>query len=209
MSIRRVAVALLALGLLGVACASEETSPPRAAAVPMACLDLPAAQCDRAVEIVEGHRAGATLTYITVAPRVCDEPCPGKGRGALFANVTIEYADGRPPSLVIVGEDGPVVTFQPLEIEGFLVRVDPASGRVSAPITQLTLGHCGLNSPIDVDGSLWDPVGMIDQTHPDVINGAAATFNLTAPMVATLRTQGGAEVQLVRHTGARYYPGCD
>ena len=209
MTIRRVAVAIFVLGLVAATCAPQQDSPPAMADVPMACVDLQAAECDRAVEILEEHRPGDAVSYVTVARRFCHEACPGEERGALFVNVTIEFADGRPAAMVAVGEDGPVVTWQPLDTAGFLIRVEPASGRVSGPITDLTLGHCGLNSPIDLDGSLWDPVGMIDLTHPDLINSVPAMFSLISPLTATLRTAGGAELQVVRHAGARHYPGCD
>lgn len=204
----RLVLALVLAAFVAIGCGGEPPSPPPPADLPVACVDLPAAQCDRAIEILDERSAGAPVAYVIVTPGPCDGACP-VGPGALSAQLSIEFADGRPPARIAVGDDGTTVTWQSLPIEGFLVRIEPASDRLPGPVSELTLGHCGLNSPIDLDGSLWDPVGPIDQTHPDLINAAPATFSLATPNAATLRTEGGAVVQLVRYDGARHYPGCD
>jgi hypothetical protein len=94
-------------------------------------------------------------------------------------------------------------------IESALVEVTPRSPRVTAPTTAFALGHCGLGSGIDVDGSFWDPVGQIDPDALDLVNSANARFTLNSPDTAILVTEGGAVLQLVRHAGSKYFFLCD
>ncbi|MCC6237380.1 MAG: hypothetical protein IT299_07380 [Dehalococcoidia bacterium] len=75
--------------------------------------------------------------------------------------------------------------------------------------------HCGLLSPIDVDGSLWDPRtahdgsggALSDEQSDELVNGTPGTFTLRAPDLAEFRTTLGAVVQLHR-VEARAYRGC-
>ena len=57
-------------------------------------------------------------------------------------------------------------------------RVPPSStaGQLAGGPIPYSLGHCGLMSGVDVDGSWWDPVGFVDIDHPDAINAADGTF---------------------------------
>ena len=82
----------------------------------------------------------------------------------------------------------------------------------------ITLGHCGLASPLDFDGSLWDPIGGHDRAGgaiagdgevSDLINAADVSITLVEPRVARLLTQAGIVVVLERHAGPRSYPLCD
>jgi hypothetical protein len=94
-------------------------------------------------------------------------------------------------------------------VEIFRVEVRPSSPRLAAQVTPFDLGHCGIWSGIDVDGSFWNPVGAVNANHPDLVNSARGTFTLTSPNSATLRTQDGFALQLVRHEGPKFLPGCD
>ncbi|MGI8928562.1 MAG: hypothetical protein ACR2H0_03720 [Candidatus Limnocylindrales bacterium] len=79
------------------------------------------------------------------------------------------------------------------------------------------LGHCGLMSPIDIDGALWDPIAGHDgQGGPltegqlgELINATPTVVELTDPNSLELRTPLGAVITLERHQGARAYFLCD
>jgi hypothetical protein len=79
------------------------------------------------------------------------------------------------------------------------------------------LGHCGLISPIDIDGSLWDPVGgdnglgdeLNDLQRSELINSTSTVVVLIAPDRLEMLTPLGAVITLTRHDGPRSYFGCD
>jgi hypothetical protein len=81
----------------------------------------------------------------------------------------------------------------------------------------LMLGHCGLLSPIDMDGSLWDPIGGHDRNggplteHQlgELINATSVVVVLTDHNAAELRTPFGALITLARHEGPRPFFLCD
>ena len=81
------------------------------------------------------------------------------------------------------------------------------------------LGHCGLYSPVDLDGSLWEPVGGVDprggpiDTDPEIgqlINGTPGEVLLvTADRLDWRATQAPRVVVVFqRLPGERTYPGC-
>lgn len=175
--------------------------------MPAACVGLLVAQCERALSVLPDKLLGATPSYVIVAARLCDGPCPGADRGVWRGHLTVEFRQERKPQTIQIEVDGDAIEWRP--IESVLVEVTPQSPRLTAPTTELTLGHCGLGSGIDVDGSFWDPVGQIDPDALDLVNSANARFTLTSPDTAVLATEGGAVVQLVRHTGRKHLFGCD
>ena len=73
---------------------------------------------------------------------------------------------------------------------------------------RFTIGHCGLSSPIDVDGSLWDPIGAIDGSHPAAINAAAGQFTLAGEATARFETDTGFAVNLLRREGPKAFRLC-
>jgi hypothetical protein len=81
----------------------------------------------------------------------------------------------------------------------------------------LTLGHCGLGSPLDFDGSLWDPVGghdgrgaaIAEEQLGELINATDVAVTLVDTRTAWLVTGSGAVVLLARHAGPRNYLLCD
>jgi hypothetical protein len=92
---------------------------------------------------------------------------------------------------------------------------------VSAPIAsgmayRFTLGHCGLLSPIDVDGSFWDPVEGVSalgapielESDPEMINATGGTLAVFSDEMR-FHTDGGSIVRFTRHDGAKEFPGCD
>lgn len=79
------------------------------------------------------------------------------------------------------------------------------------------IGHCGLGSPIDFDGSLWDPTfgddgsggPLTNDQQGELINATQVELTIIDPVTALLVTPAGARVLLVRHDGARPYALCD
>ena len=66
------------------------------------------------------------------------------------------------------------------------VGVEPSSevGWPAGP-QPYTLGHCGIFSGIDADGSWWDPVGPVDMDSGDAVNATEGVLNLTDPTHGT------------------------
>jgi hypothetical protein len=101
-----------------------------------------------------------------------------------------------------------------------LVDIEPTSvpGIPEDVVFSLALGHCGLGSPIDVDGSVWDPIGGLD-AHGEAIDSEeevgelinATDLSAVIPSMGRLdlRTPLGSVVVLSRHIGPRGYPLCD
>lgn len=79
-----------------------------------------------------------------------------------------------------------------------------------------TLGHCGVGSPIDFDGSLWDVLGAQDgndhqvpeEQLGDLVNASSGTMTLVGAENALFRTTSSVVVGLKRHGGAKNYPAC-
>jgi len=79
------------------------------------------------------------------------------------------------------------------------------------------LGHCGLISPIDFDGSLWDPIGghdgnggpLTEAQMGELVNATPTVVELTDANAAQLLTPFGAVITLARHDGPRPYFLCD
>jgi hypothetical protein len=80
----------------------------------------------------------------------------------------------------------------------------------------LPLGHCGLGSPIDFDGGLWDPIAgdngfggaLTEQQLGELANSTTVVVTLLDPNRAVLVTPRGAVVTLQRHPGPRAYLLC-
>lgn len=80
---------------------------------------------------------------------------------------------------------------------------------------RFSLGHCGLLSPVDVDGAFWDPVDAVDgagnvvdlRTDDELINQTAGVIIVIGDE-ALFRTDGGTTVRFDRHAGEKAFPGC-
>lgn len=165
------------------------------------------AQCELVLAALAGRLPGVNPSYVVISERICDGPCPGEERGLWLGHLMVEFSDGRKPQTILFEVDGDVVDWRP--IETVLVEAAPRSPRLTGPTTELTLGHCGVSSGIDVDGSFWDPVGVIDGGEPSLVNTADARFTLTTPDAALLVTQAGTVLQIVRHQGPKFLALCD
>jgi len=66
--------------------------------------------------------------------------------------------------------------------------------------------HCGIGSPIDVDGSFWDAIGIApDSSHFD---GLPGTFRLVSANTAEFTSADGQVLNLVRHEGSKGFRFC-
>ncbi len=96
-----------------------------------------------------------------------------------------------------------------------LVEPHSPAGELREGDTRATfqLGHCGLSSPIDIDGSLWDPIssyGLLTGEHKgELINSTPTSVFLDDPDTLVMRTPAGALIVLQRHHGPRRYFLCD
>jgi hypothetical protein len=66
--------------------------------------------------------------------------------------------------------------------------------------------HCGIHSPIDVDGSFWDAIGIA----PDSVDfdGQPGTFRLVSATTAEFTRADGQVLNLVRHEGSKEFRFC-
>ena len=101
------------------------------------------------------------------------------------------------------------------------VSVDPTSTEALAigePI-DFSLGHCGLGSPIDVDGSLWQADGGVTPTGAaiaedddavigELINETPGTFVIVSDDTAHFTSLTGTILSLTRAPGDVDYPLC-
>jgi hypothetical protein len=203
--------ATVASALLLIACGSPaaSTAPPIAGEVGPAfgChggdLILCQAMIEAAVESL-GEEDGRPI-WAEVARPTCDGQCQ-PGPGTQRSVVTLELVGDDAIMVAVELRDGQAQDAERLDIP--LFAREPASGPAPGAEVAIELGHCGLASGIDVDGSFWNPIGIIPE-HPDAINAARATFTLAASGLATIRTEGGLVVQLARNAGPKHFPACD
>lgn len=82
---------------------------------------------------------------------------------------------------------------------------------------EYSLGHCGLWSPVDLDGSLWQPLGgseadgspiTSDAAIGELINATPGQFVLLAPDTAEFTSSSGTLVAFSRAPGELDYPLC-
>jgi hypothetical protein len=71
-----------------------------------------------------------------------------------------------------------------------------------------TLGHCGVLSGIDLDGSWWDPVGPVPINSGEAVNATAGIMTVTDPNHAAFTTPTGFAIQLQRRAGPKLLPFC-
>jgi hypothetical protein len=69
-----------------------------------------------------------------------------------------------------------------------------------------TMPQCGIGSPIDVDDSYWDAIG-ISQNSVD-FDGQRGTFRLITANAAQFTRSDGQVLNLVRHEGSKEFRIC-
>jgi hypothetical protein len=113
----------------------------------------------------------------------------------------------------------------PLNFEAREGRPGPNGGTlfdpISAPLDEgvaylFNLGHCGLRSPVDLDGAFWDPLDGATATGAELdLASDGEMINATSGVVvvigdeARFRTAMGSVVRFERHDGEKEFPGCD
>ena len=211
---RVLALALLAVVAAGCSAAAGSTPDASAAegpGIPAACFGLAQPDCTLAFEAAQQDLApGDQVVYAEVGPFGCpnEAGCPNTLAGRPSGQVVFERSDGKQVAIsVTAGADGTITT-SPGEL--FTVAVSPTStaGQLVGQPIPYTLGHCGVNSGIDVDGSWWDPIGFVDIDHGDAINAADGTFAPHDANHATFTSDGGLSVTVVRRVGDKHLPMC-
>jgi hypothetical protein len=212
---RRV-LALALLAVVAAGCSAAAGSTPDASAaegpgVPAACFGLAQPDCTLAYEAAAQDLApGDQVVYAEVGPFSCpnEAGCPNTLAGRPSGQVVFERLNGEPVAISLTaGADGTITTSPG---EAFTVAVSPTSlaGQLVGEPIPYTLGHCGVNSGIDVDGSWWDPIGFVDIDHGDAINAADGTFAPHDANHATFTSDGGFSVTVVRRVGDKHLPMC-
>lgn len=214
----RIVTFLVLAGLAVVAgCGSTAPSPPStrepaATGVALACLSVEPPEC------ADVYRSAVTLlppghppvVAAQVAAWSCEAgPCPpGFGRRGA-GRAVVEFEDGGGlVSWQLTADPAGSVAVGPASAEA-IGAFEPESPPAGGPVAAFSLGHCGLDSPIDFDGSFWDPVGPVDGDAAEAINSASGTITLLAPDLAEFRAPSGFVVRLQRHEGRKSLFGCD
>ena len=124
---------------------------------------------------------------------------------AAFGEVDPSRARDLPPS------DGPLPA-DATGSGGWLPTSEPIEEGV---VYRFTLGHCGLQSPVDVDGSFWDPVdGVTASGAPLDFERDGEMINATPGLIVVIgdearyRTETGTVVRFERHDGEKSFPPC-
>ncbi len=149
-------------------------------------------------------RSGPTLVLVALVLAACtaEETLSG------FEGVPIS----NPRDLPVTGD---FVVARPGPNGGSLL--DPLSQPIEAAVAyRFSLGHCGLLSPIDVDGSFWDPLDGTTPTGAELdLESDGEMINATGGVIVVIddemrfRTDSGSVVRFERHPGEKEFPGCD
>lgn len=162
-------------------------------------VDVPADGRGLDLAVAATHRA--CLLEIAPSERMRPEEPPDPASALLVLHRlpdSVDPAMGLPPH----------VTVEPRSLEDVPVGVPFAA----------VLGHCGLASALDLDGTLWDPIGGVDATLGPVdtqdeigelINATQVEALVVTPDRLDLRTPLGTVVVMARHEGPGEYPLCD
>ena len=209
MPIRRLLIAIvLAVGACGSPEPTESLSP--ADSIAVACWSVDPAECDLALAGAIGLLPAdhPPIVAASVVAFGCDfEPCEAGLRRGGSASIEFANGGGLLGWSVDVAPDGSLIFGN--HSTGLPEAYEPQSARLAVPVVEFSLAHCGLSSPIDVDGSFWDPVGPVDSNAIEAINSSDGTFSLVGLNNAQFRSRTGFAVSLRRHVGAKNFFGCD
>ena len=179
---------------------------------PIACLTLGEVDCRRAADIALNSIGvdDRAPIFVQVGPFGCrtGQRCAATLAERPVGDVLVEFA-GVPAVTIYLtaAADGSLSAVRGQTFG----RVVPPSSKPIVRFDPLSfsLGHCGLFSGIDVDGSWWDPIGQVDIANGDAVNAAEATIAFVDPGHATFVSHGGLVVTLVRRDGPKHLPFCD
>ena len=183
---------------------------PTAEVIPTACLTLGDIDCQRAAGLAKQILADGdpAVVYIQVGPFGCatGDLCPSTLDARPEGDVVLDFGNGTGLNVHLKVANGAV---QQTRDPAMGVGVEPSSdvGWPAGP-QPFTLGHCGILSGIDADGSWWDPVGPVDMDSGDAVNPTAGVLNLTDPTHGTFVAPSGFSVQLQRRAGTKLLPMC-
>jgi hypothetical protein len=148
------------------------------------------------------------FAFAGVAAAQDDNPPPSETPDAPVAASPMPVTFPLPEIVAVIPPDIPTVTLGP--------ESAPADIGSGVPVP-FTLGHCGLLSPVDLDGSFWQPVsgtdgdgGPIegDDAVSELINATSGELVLTTPDAAVFTTASGSQIQLLRADAAADYSLC-
>jgi hypothetical protein len=187
------------------------TLEPAPAPVLTSCLTLGDIDCQRAAGLARLALlpTDPPVVYVQVGPFGCrngEARCPTTLGARPEGDVTLEFADGTGLNVHLKDEAGTVQSSRDASM-GVIVEATSKAGAPSGP-QPFTLGHCGVFSGIDLDGSWWDPVGPVDMDSGDAVNATEGVFTMTDPTHATFVTPTGFDLQLVRRDGPKLLPMC-
>lgn len=195
--------------------ADASTSPPPSEsldpAAPTACLTLGEADCERAREMAASTLAAddPPVRYVQVGPFGCaiGDRCPTTLLARPEGDIVIEFDGDTAINVHLkVAADG---RFEATRGEGMGIAVAPTSAAgIPAGPEPFVLGHCGIFSGVDLDGSWWDPVGSIPMDGGEAVNATQGVITVVDPTRATFVAQTGFAVQLQRRTGSKFLPFC-
>lgn len=149
----------------------------------------------------------AALSLIAVVLVGCAAATAPSSPGTPFDDVDLGQLRELPPP----GRFQPVA---PAEVGA--ITITPTSAPLEHGVAyRFSLGHCGLQSPIDLDGSFWDAVDGIGPTGaPLDLASDGEMINATSGIVvvigdeARFRTESGSVIRLARHAGDTEVPPC-
>ncbi len=173
------------------------------------CVGVGEPDCARVAEAAVAMFSGRQPVWVEVMHAGCagEAPCDPRIAPGAGARGTVHFTDaGEPVPIRFVNG---VEALEPTIETDVFARARAASGEAPKGVPfPFSLGHCGLGSPIDFDGSLWVPVGFVPE-HPDLINAAGGSLTIETPSQARLRTEGGVVVTLMRFGPALHVRLCD
>lgn len=179
--------------------------------MPTACLTLGDADCERAREMAASALAPGDppVRYVQVGPFGCavGDRCPTTLLARPEGDIVIEFEGDTAINVHLkVAADG---RFEATRGEGMGIAVAPTSvPGIPAGPEPFALGHCGIFSGIDLDGSWWDPVGSVPMDGGEAINATPGVITVVDPNRATFVAQTGFAVKLQRRTGSKFLPFC-
>ena len=210
---RRPAAWGLLAALALAACSTPEPSPtsiePVDHSYSLACLSIPQLECETiASKLIVWIAEPGNVVAITIVAFACEAVRCAPGFDARRrGEATLELTDPSRMRMVGISTARGVLDFV-ADPDMAAAKLDPHSGPAAAQNMAFALGHCGLSSPIDFDGSLWDPIGQIDGDAPEAINAVSGTIIFLAPRAARFVTDAGFRVDLVRRGGSKLYRLC-
>jgi hypothetical protein len=164
-----------------------------------------------------GSAPGSPTPFPTLLPLLTSNPspsaAPASGQPSPTASQEPQPSTSSAPPIALPAE------FTTIPAGGHTFKYEAKSK--SGSLTQGTpknmrLSQCGILSPVDVDGSLWDPMygndghggPLTDSQLGDLRTTGRVTVTLVDPNTLQMVTRNGAFITLTRHDGSRRYTVC-